>query len=150
MIKKICAAALTLVILLSLFSVPAFAASNDTPDYFVTITRPEENKDITSYSTYAIAGTSKAYDVSVTVYKWDSGKEKYVRFADVDDESSWKMNDGGYFQRSFYLHKGANKFRVEATKKGSSRTQMTYFTITRIDSTFSDSIDVFGDIFRKY
>ncbi len=157
MFKKLCSV-LIFVIAFSVLSVPAFAASPDesvyskdtpsTKDYFVTITKPEEEKDIIAYTTYAIAGTSKYDGVKVMVLKYDSDKDKYVRFADVDDESSWNMSEDGYFQRSFSLHKGANRFRIVATRANDERTQITDFVITRIENTLGQGINVFGNMFN--
>ncbi len=157
MFKKLCSI-LIFVIAFSVLSVPAFAASSDesvyskatspTKDYFVTITKPEEEKDIIAYTTYAIAGTSKHSGVKVTVLKYDSEKGKYVRFADVDDESSWSMSEDGYFQRSFSLHKGINKFRIVATKANDERTQITDFEITRIENTLTQGLDIFGNLLK--
>lgn len=168
MFKKLCLA-LIFAISLSLLSIPAFAVSGSSPDdsafsvitgetqsFFVTITKPEEDKDTTYKKSYVISGNAKVQGIRVWVLRYNSDTKRYEKISDTDGVNYWDIGSSGLFAREFLLKNGENRIRVVAQKnnlsddKPDTRTQITDFTITKLDkSFFEDIFDNIGNIFKS-
>lgn len=152
MFKKLCYV-IILAIIVSLFSVPAFAAGGvldpDTPQteqFILTITRPENNES-TYNKFYEICGITDKENVTVEFYIKDKTEGVYKRLPDVTGKSSW-TNIGVFFAKEVELKEGANEIRIVAyTKTSPNKVQISDFKIQLLEKGFLNMLkDKFQDL----
>lgn len=125
--------------------------AKDTKQFWVTITRPDEDTDSTYKSSYVISGVSNYTDVIVVLQVFDEDSGKYVPMENTDGESSWVVGSFNVFSKAAFskeieLAKGANKIRILAYRTSQENdlkiadVQVNKFTVTLLDASIKDII----------
>lgn len=155
MLKKVCLS--LIVIIMFLVSVmPAFASSRNvitdaatenTEQFLVTITKPEKD-EFTFKKSYVVCGNTKNENIRVELLRFNKDTNKYEPFANVDGETFWRIGASGIFMKEVVLQDGPNQIRIVAYKesdegnlKAGTTLQVNNFTITVLKESLKDKIN---------
>ena len=125
--------------------------TEDTEQFLVTITRPDEETDSTYKSSYVISGVSDSSDVKVVLEVYNKESEEYVLMENTDGESVWDIGSYNVFSKAAFskeieLEEGPNQIRILAFRTAQADglkvedVQVNEFTITLLKESIKDKV----------
>ncbi len=134
---------------------------DETEQFLVNITNPQEYKQIVFKSSYVFFGFTEESDITIVIAKKDSVTGEYQYYENVDGESYWDK-DGILYLSEFELKNGENEIKLIAYKTveieqldPGVNLQVNYFSITFLEETIKNKIinSTFPniiDLFKQY
>ena len=143
-----------LIIAVMICSISSFASiasdknTTETSQFFVSITRPDDEESIFKKSMY-ISGEKVVTDqIRVELYMYNSISGVYESYSNTDGENAWDIGSSGkFFKEVNFSSEGTYKIRIAAYKKSESdnlqagtNLQISDYTIKVLNENMKDAI----------